>query len=404
MRVLITEDDKSIQLLLAKQIGRWGFEISTADDGQQAVDAVCRDDRPDIIVMDWMMPRLSGIEACQAIKSMRDLPMVYILILTSKHDRGDLITGLNAGADDYLTKPVDSGELHSRLKVAERTIDYERRLRSYASQMEQLARERADQLVHADRLATIGTLSSGIAHEISSPLSAIMGNAQLMQMYWRHIETHLQEPIRKDAELARYCKDVPEMLASLDTSANRIANLVSTIKRFYRKQNPAEREAYALNDCVKNALQICWTKLKYEVTLEQNLEEPSPQVLVSPQQLDQVLINVLVNAYEALTANELKKGMIRITTGQEAGWGFIRVFDDGPAIPQEMIDKIWEAFYTTKEHGTGLGLSISSGIMRDHGGELRAENCEGGGVCFTLRLPAFTASGTTLETPPADAQ
>lgn len=390
MRVLIAEDDKPIQLLLSRQIARWGFQTITADDGEQAVESVRSADRPDIIVMDWMMPRMSGIEACQAIKAMQDIPLVYILILTSKHERGDIVTGLNSGAEDFLTKPVDSAELLSRLKVAERTVLYERKLRAYAEQMEQLARERAEQLVHADRLVTIGTLSSGIAHEISSPLSAILGNAELLRVYWQRLGAELNAVAGSSDETRRICADVPDMLEGLEKSAARIADLVSSIKRFYRKQDPARREPYALNDCVKNALQICWTHWKYEVDLDQQLAEPSPMVLASPQQLDQVLINILVNACEAVCPpDKTRKGLVRITTGQIQDKGFIAVFNDGPAIPQEVIDRIWSAFYTTKEHGTGLGLSISTGIMRDHGGELSAANVPGG-VCFTISLPLHT--------------
>lgn len=387
MRVMVTEDDQAIQLLLSRQIARWGYDVITASDGQEAVDKMRSPERPDIIVMDWMMPRLSGLEACQQIKAMSDLPLTYLLMLTSKHERTDLVAGLEAGADDYLCKPVDSTELHSRLKVAARTVSAERKLRLYADEMEQLAKERAEQLIHADRLVTIGTMVAGIAHEISNPLGAVMGNSELLSNYWALLSPQLQDTSAHSREMKIILKDIPEMLASMESSTRRIADLVNSIKRFYRRGDSAARENYALNDCVANSLQVCWPKLKYDITLTQELQDPSPIVQAAPQQIDQVMINLLLNAHEAITVQGGSKGTIHIRTGSSEQDAFIEIHNDGPAIPDAVLEKIWQAFYTTKPKGSGLGLSISGDIMHQHGGRLEAINCPDGGVCFTMRLP-----------------
>lgn len=391
MRVLVTEDDPAIRMLLCKQAEHWGYAAQGAGNGAEAVAAVLSGTPPDIIIMDWMMPVMSGIEACRRIRERTDLPPVYIMMLTSKRGRADIILGLEAGADDYLTKPIDSGELQSRLKVAARTVEYEKKLREYGQEMELLAQNRANQLIAADRLVTVGTMVSGIAHEISSPLSAIIGSSQLMRDYWDCFRPLLFEAaIRENsAGISGSLREFQEMLDCLEQSGRKINDLVRALKDFYRQKTGETTEICAINDCVENALRICRPGLKQRVKVETDLTQPPPLALVIARQIEQALINIINNAAEAIIGAQRRDGLLRIETGQDSAAVRVRVINNGPEIPQEQLERIWNNFFTTKEEGTGLGLPISAEIMRRHGGRISAENISGGGVCFTLELPAL---------------
>lgn len=145
MRILIAEDDTIIRRLLEVTLSRSGYEVISACDGRQALDAISRPDAPRLAVLDWMMPEIDGIDVCRRIRANPDLPYVYILMLTAKGRKEDLVQGLDAGADDFLTKPFDPQELRSRLRVGQRMLDLEGALRGKVDEL-QSALDRVEQL------------------------------------------------------------------------------------------------------------------------------------------------------------------------------------------------------------------------------------------------------------------
>ncbi|MEM7019678.1 MAG: response regulator, partial [Pseudomonadota bacterium] len=129
MKVLIAEDKITSRLVLEEWLADWGYEVVSAPDGQTAWKMLQQDDEPPrMALLDWMMPNMDGVELCQHIKQSESLPFIYSVLLTSKSSKEDIVTGLDAGADDYLSKPVQPEELRSRLNVGLRIIDYQQRL------------------------------------------------------------------------------------------------------------------------------------------------------------------------------------------------------------------------------------------------------------------------------------
>ncbi len=390
MNILITEDDFAIQILMRKQVERWGYTPTIASNGQEALNIVYSENPPDIILMDWVMPELTGIEACRRIKEDSSLPMIYIIMLTSKTGHQNIVEGLNSGADDYISKPVDSEELRSRLRVAKRTIKNERQLRKYASEMEILALERAQQLVHADRLVTIGTMSAGIVHEINNPLGAIIGTGQILGKYWELVSPLVDKELesRTDPKLALVRDDMAETIESIAINGKRITEIISTLKRFYKNNISTQMNICRINDCIESALKVCHPKLKNRVNTLCDLEDPSPECKINPQQIDQVLVNLIVNAAEAIEEAGLRNGEITIRTKSSDEMAVIDIENNGPTISDEIMDNLWNSFYTTKKEGTGLGLSISRDLITKHGGSMNAENLPNNkGVCFTIKIP-----------------
>ena len=392
-RILIAEDDKMTRIILRQQLKKWGYDILEAENGQQAYEILTADNPPSIAILDWIMPEMSGIEVCKQLEN-DDQNKTYIIVLTSKDTNEDIVEALEAGADDFISKPVNSAVLHSRLNVAKRTTEYRNKLASYAHEMEDLAQQRAEQLVHADRLVTIGTMASSIVHEINNPLSVISSTNQIFSQYWKKLEPLVKKAIEDNSEdksfLEYVLTDFPQMTDSLKNNITRINKIIGNLKRFYKKDSSNDKVQYSLNDCITNSLDICCAKLKNNVRVSTELDNDPLIILAIPHQIDQVIVNIIVNACEAIiNKNNMKtQGNIKIITKHENNKALIIIENDGGAIPQEILEKIWSSFFTTKSEGTGLGLSISMEIIKAHGGEMLVENLPDSiNVRFTIILP-----------------
>lgn len=397
-RVLLADDDPAARFMIEDILSEWGYDLVVAADGLEAFEILCGEDAPQLALLDWMMPKMDGPQICTQSRQMQSVPFVYFIILTSKTEKEDITTALDAGANDFLSKPVDPGELRSRLQVGVRTVAYERtlvekneQLDRYATQMEALAEERARQLVHAERLSVLGTLTAGFAHEISNPLNVILGNAELLHATWDEIAPPIRRALENDGanmELLRQATDeTPRMLRDIQAGAEQTARLVRGLKRFSRKDDEWISQCL-INDCVERALRLGHSRFKNWLTIETELDPDLPLTRAKPQQLEQVFLNLFLNAADAMKPQE--DGILRITSRHEGDKVVVVVEDTGPGIPPDALDTIWEPFFTTKgpEEGTGLGLSISRGIIEEHEGTLYAENRpHPGGARFTIEIP-----------------
>ncbi len=399
MKVLLADDEPTTLLTLRHLVGQWGYEVLTAADGDRAWEILTRDTPPAMAVLDWMMPGLNGDEICRRLVGRNRQPFTYLILLTSKQEKNDKLSGLEAGAHDFLHKPVDADELRSRLSVGARIVAYEENiarknelLRRYATEMEKLAAERARQLVHADRLASLGTLAAGVAHEINNPTAMISGNVQTMQKFWPYVDRALQAAPQADPDeqhkRAFILRELPKLLGEMQMGVQRTALIVKSLNAYSRKESE-EKKPCALNDMVQQALNLAKTTLRHgEVEVVLNLAQSMPPVLATAQQIEQVLINIFINAAQAMERSAAKKLIVSTIYMDERACVYIE--DTGPGIPADILGKIWDPFFTTKEagKGTGLGLSISQNIIAAHNGTIAVENRAQGGARFVLRLPA----------------
>ena len=140
-RILIAEDHYVSRHLLERNLTNWGFEVTTAEDGEAAVKILEGEDAPPLAIVDWMMPRMDGLEVCRHVRALKDRPYIYLVLLTAKSHKEEIATGLEAGADDYVVKPFDPDELRARLKVGQRVVELERTL---AKKIEDLQSALAD--------------------------------------------------------------------------------------------------------------------------------------------------------------------------------------------------------------------------------------------------------------------
>ena len=397
MKALVVDDDEVTRFLHSELLTEWGYDAQTAESADEAWEILERDSSPRLLLVDWVMPGTDGLELCRRIRATSEGRSRYILLVTGKTEKEDLAAGLGAGADDFLSKPVDAAELKSRVAVGARTLHSEQtlvqqnqKLDEYASRMEALAEERARQLIHAERLALLGTLTASIAHDISGSVNLVEMGTAVLRRLWDRVDRRLRDCVAADADDAQDLEDVlrevPETLDDLRLGADRSIALVRRLQRFARKDDEDLRLC-SVNECISSSLRICRPRLGGGIEVRQELDERAPAVRADPRQLEQVVANLLVNAIDAMS--ESGQGTLSIGSSHGDGKVLVVIEDTGPGIAEEILDCLWEPFCTTKraDQGTGLGLFICQGIVKKLRGSLSAENLPGGGARFTLELP-----------------
>ncbi len=229
----------------------------------------------------------------------------------------------------------------------------------------------AEEAERRKRLALVGTMATGVAHEIKNPLASIKGAAQLVQ---RELEG------KPDANGA------VEYLKLVVGEVDRLNGVIEDFLAYARPHEPRRRDV-ALNELVEDVLKLQRTALPAGVTLETKLDPALPIVSADPELLKQSVINVLKNAIDAVSGS----GTITVRTGSLDGalrsYGLIEIQDSGPGVPMEDIERIFEPFYTTKTRGTGLGLAIASRVLEAHDGQIAVENVEPHGAKFSFHIP-----------------
>jgi C4-dicarboxylate-specific signal transduction histidine kinase len=392
--LFIADDNLIDRMILEKTLQKFGYSVITFENGESILKEIQNATRPVLAVLDWLMPELDGVEVCKLlIKDPPNVP-VYLIIVTSRTDKNDVAYALENGADDFVAKPFSQVELRARINVGVRLltlrqqlIDSNTRLLEYTRSMEALAAERAEQLVRADRLSTIGILSAGMAHEINNPSSFVAINIQTLEENMPLIGAVLKEGASEEQikSAENFISTIPEILAEMKSGMARIKTIVNGLKT-YSHMSHEKRNWIEIEQCIHSALQLCENRLKYHIKVVKDFKK-TPKIFGDANQIEQVLINLFTNAADAIEETG-KDGTLYITTDFINEKVIVNVHDTGSGIPENKIEKIFMPFFTTKPigKGTGLGLSISRNIINDHKGELLIENHPEGGANFKIIL------------------
>ncbi len=413
--ILIVDDNPDNLRMLCDILMEQYWRVRPVSDGMLALQAATTNP-PDLILLDVMMPGMDGFQVCAKLKGnplTRHIPVIMVTALTDKESR---LKGLEAGADDFISKPVDQTELVVRTRNLLQVKEYGDFLRDHAERLEQQVKERTveletaynelkltqKQMLHQEKMATIGLLMAGIAHEINNPVGFISSNLESLNTYAERLTTFISEqdkaiktggipPLlaedlsarRNKLKIDRILQDLPQLIKDSSDGADRIKKIVQDLKCFSRTDS-AEQTVSDINQCLESALDIAHNELKYKATVRRELGELS-QTICYPQQLGQVFINLLVNAAHAIET----QGEITVSSRQENGWIFVAISDTGCGIPDDIRQRIFEPFFTTKMvgKGTGLGLSICQDIIHKHGGEIEVVSEIGRGTTFTVKIP-----------------
>jgi PAS domain S-box-containing protein len=283
--------------------------------------------------------------------------------------------------------------------VASRTREIQERNQELEATLKQL-QEAQIQLLQSEKMATIGQLAAGVAHEINNPIGFINSNLTTLKKYTANIREYCRETsrlldsgepssleeirkLKKFKKIDFILEDIGSVIEESIEGTERVKSIVRDLKDFSH-QDRGDVSDYDLNKGIKSTLNIVWNELKYKAEVVQELQD-LPLIRCYPQQINQVLMNLLVNAAQAL----VEKGQITVRSRQENGDVIVEIADNGCGIPPENLNKIFEPFFTTKEvgKGTGLGLSLSYNIVEKHGGKIEVESEVGVGTLFRVRLP-----------------
>ena len=267
------------------------------------------------------------------------------------------------------------------------------------------------QLFQSEKMASIGQLAAGVAHEINNPVGFVHSNLHSLKGYHQDVEKLIRsyrevlavarqiplngdteplsrkidaaEALESSIELEFLLEDCNQLIGECQEGTDRIKNIVLDLKSF---AHPGEqtRQMANINECIESTLNIVWNELKYNANVIKEFE-PIPDVECYPQQLNQVFMNLLVNAGQSISG----QGDIRIQTRQNNGHVEIVFSDTGCGISEEHLGKIFDPFYTTKPigKGTGLGLHVSYNIIKKHNGNITVTSEKGKGTVFTIQLP-----------------
>jgi two-component system, NtrC family, sensor kinase len=286
------------------------------------------------------------------------------------------------------------------VQVAERTADLQHERNELATALKQVERSQS-QLLQSEKMAAVGQLAAGVAHEINNPVGFVSSNVGTLAAYVQrlfdvldaHAALHAEPAsAAAQARLARVLatadldylrEDVVALIKESQEGLNRVKRIVSDLKDFSHVDE-AQWQMADLNAGLESTLNVVWSELKYKAQIVRHLGELPPVPCIAAQ-INQVFLNLLVNAGQAIES----QGTITLTTRVDGGQAVVEIVDTGKGIPPEALNRIFEPFYTTKPvgKGTGLGLSIAWDIVAKHGGRLSVRSKLGDGSCFELRLP-----------------
>ncbi|HEX9372112.1 MAG TPA: response regulator [Roseiflexaceae bacterium] len=417
--VLVVEDDVHICKLIAVLLDEAGYRPLTANTAAAALASVERD-QPDLMILDWMLPDMSGVQVCRVVKERTAGTFLPVLMLTARSEPADRVAGLDAGADDYVTKPFHGDELLARaralLRIRAAELARSETLGALARQHEELKvayeklRSTQAQLVQASKLASLGELVASVAHEMNNPLAIILGNAELL-------------PSLADEEDRRSVRQIID-------AAQRARRVLQSLVTFARN-GPVESDWHDPRDLIERVLDLKRTALETEeIALDVAYDSLLPMLWCDGPQIQHVLLNLLINAEQALVGWSHPRIAIQVYTSSapveppapwqrlarpEARAGgermlVIDVADNGPGLAPQIVGRLFEPFVTTRPvgQGTGMGLAIAYAIVDQHGGRLQIGSEPGGGVTFRIALPierrpAPLAPGPPAAPPPAAA-
>jgi DNA-binding response OmpR family regulator/anti-sigma regulatory factor (Ser/Thr protein kinase) len=362
-KILVVDDQPINVQLLKRKLEREGMQVVAAYSGQEALDLV-QPEKPELILLDVMMPDMDGIEVCQRLQDSEDTRSIPIIFVTARSSKEGKLEGLGVGAVDYITKPIDLDETLARVQsqlrfaaITKEVIDLQRRL------------------TEARRAATIGAVTQGIAHNLNNLLGVIIGYLDLIKTY-----NEKPELVRKNAQ---HVEDAVQRIVSI---IRQLGSLVTKTRLPVTK--------VSLQRILEGGVHRYQTE--YKITQPVTINNPLGDLIIEThiEACEELLSKVLINAWEAYgdDAPEDKRPVVLTTelTGDEEARKtvLIRIEDQGRGIDPEIRDHMFEPFISSKQTvGVGMGLTVARHALRSMGGDMNVEERPGGGTVAVLTHP-----------------
>jgi len=396
MNIMVVEDDEAHASAIRRAFKASGTksEIAIVGSLQEFRESVARQP-PDVAIMDLNLPDGRAVEALTSPAEDGAFP---ILLMTSYGNEQVAVEAIKAGALDYIVKSPEA--FNGMAGTLERAMR-EWKLLQEKKRVEMQLKESQAQVIQQEKMASVGILAAGVAHEINNPIGFITSNLSSLEKYADKLIQFIEfqgqaiERCADDAtrsahtEMKQHIKleylltDLRELISESLDGSRRVSKIVQDLQSFSRIDN-IEALPSDLNETIMRTISMVRNELKYVAELDLRLEK-LPPVVCQSQQIGQVLMNLLINAAHSIQG----KGLITLAAAPVGDTVEISVTDNGCGISAEHLERIFEPFFTTKDagRGTGLGLAISHDIVKKHGGELLVKSTAGEGTTFTVRLP-----------------
>lgn len=375
-RILVVDDSAANRNMLVRRLQRQGYSAEEARSGPEALDRVAAENY-DLVLLDLMMPVMDGFEVLARMKQDRRMRTIPVVMISALDEIDSVVRAIEMGAEDYLLKPFDPVLLRARIGA----LLEKKRLR--------------DELTVQEKMASLGALTAGIAHEIKNPLNFVLNFAELSEELAVELRTHLKDR----EELAALAADLEANIHKIREHGARADSIIRSMLDHSRGQ-PGERRSTDLNGLVREFVNLAFHGIRaqdntFQAGLEFDFDLAVGMVQIIPQDLSRVFLNVAGNAFYALRKRAEKKvpgysPCLRAATRDLGDRVEIRIHDNGSGIPKDFLGRVFDPFFTTKSagEGTGLGLSISYEIVvQEHRGEMRVDSIEGEFTEFTIIIP-----------------
>lgn len=403
--ILIVDDNTNNLKVLSKILRNAGFEIAIASAGKQALEQI-EYEHPALIILDIMMPDLDGFELCRLLKENPATQEIPIIFMTALSETIHKVKGLSIGAVDYITKPFQAQEVIARvqlhLKLRELTRSLNEKNQELSTTLEQL-KTAQKQIIAREKLASLGTLTAGVAHEIRNPLNFVKnyaeGSLELLEELIVELQSQAKNlPQEALSYIQEVVHDIRENSEAITRHGERAENIIYSMMQ-HARTDTGPQQYTNINDVLAQAVQLTYHSLRakdhsFVVTVDTDYdEEVSPLKLVSSD-ICRAFINIIDNACYALREKAKLLGeefqpQLKIQTLNYEEVVEIHIRDNGTGVPDEIIDQIFNPFFTTKPvgEGTGLGLSLTYDIIvEQHKGQLEIHTQAGAYTEFVIKL------------------
>lgn len=381
-RVLIIDDEKVILDLTSIILKNRGYTVFTAVDAPSGFEII-EASQPELVLLDYMMPDMDGLTALREIK--RRFPDTYVIMFTGKGSEEIAVELMKAGASDYILKPFNNQDLADRIENVLKIRGFEMKNRELLQEKEMLlaeieawnlelearVQEKSEalqkaqaEIVQSEKLATLGYLSAGMAHEIRNPLNSISLFVQL-------IKSGLDDPEKQEY--------VEKIVKEIDRIDGILRKLLDASKR-----PKFEIRDVMIDRVIDNTLEVFSPQIQlHKITLQRDYRQIPPAIKADPSELEQIFTNLFLNSIHEMVSG----GTLGVYLDSDSEYIIIRVSDTGSGIPAENVPYVFDPFFTTNSRGTGLGLSVVLRIVKNYKGKIEVEKSDSTGTTFCIKLP-----------------
>jgi len=427
MNILIVDDEK-FNLRIAQELIETNIldsHVSLCSVPEEVLQKIEENDI-DIILLDIIMPRITGIDILKSIRSKEEYNDIQIIMFTGMTDKASFKVCFENGANDYINKPIDFTEFIARMsasvKARKNILSLKEMNHTITTQYHKLhaitqkLKDTQFNLIQKEKLAALGEIAAGMAHEINNPMGFIASNLYTMNRYLQKIrdliilyrnfvqlacdetidlmvligEKKKIEDIERKQKIDFILDDLTMVIQESSDGVDRVTKIVQSLRNLARTGTENQMAYNDLTQIIEEALLIVKHEIQFVANIDKQLDSPM-YLLCNKGEIGQVLLNILLNAIQAvksLTIGSLGKITIEAYNADE--YVICKINDDGPGIKEEYLSRIFDPFFTTKDVGSGVGLGLSVAydiVVKKHNGELIVDSNLGKGTSFIIKLP-----------------